>query len=149
LDGAFLEPVLLEAYNWSGERFTLDRIRADAVARRYVDGFPGAGDLGIVALDGGRPVGAVWGRALPEFSAGYGFVAAGIPELTLGVLPDVRGKGVGSKLMGEIVMLARESGLPGLSLSVEDGNRARRLYERTGFEVVGRVGGSDTMLLRF
>jgi hypothetical protein len=29
----------------------------------------------------------------------------------------------------------------------EDGNRARHLYQRPGFEVVGRNGGSDTMLL--
>jgi ribosomal protein S18 acetylase RimI-like enzyme len=34
-----------------------------------------------------------------------------------------------------------------VSLSVEDGNRARRLYERAGFVVVGRSGTSDTMLV--
>lgn len=34
-----------------------------------------------------------------------------------------------------------------MSLSVEDGNAAARgLYERHGFVVVGRNGGSDTML---
>jgi ribosomal protein S18 acetylase RimI-like enzyme len=34
-----------------------------------------------------------------------------------------------------------------VSLSVEDGNAAARaLYEHYGFRVVGRTGGSDTML---
>ena len=50
--------------------------------------------------------------------------------------------------MTAVVDLARRRRLAGLSLSVEDGNPARRLYERVGFEVVGRTGGSDTMLLR-
>lgn len=38
---------------------------------------------------------------------------------------------------------------PAISLSVEDGNRARVLYERLGFVKVGRNGGSDTLLLEF
>ncbi len=36
---------------------------------------------------------------------------------------------------------------PGLSLSVEPDNPARRLYERHGFQVIGTVKGSLTMLL--
>jgi len=38
-------------------------------------------------------------------------------------------------------------GIAGISLRVEDGNAARRLYERAGFSVVGHNGSSDTMLL--
>lgn len=37
--------------------------------------------------------------------------------------------------------------IPAISLSVEDGNRARALYERLGFRKIGRNGGSDTLLL--
>ncbi|WP_433306979.1 N-acetyltransferase family protein [Actinoplanes sp. CA-030573] len=146
-DLPFLERILLEAFNWSQPRFTLDWVRSDPAARRYVDGFPGPGDLGVIALDEeGEPVGAVWGRALPAERAGYGFVAPDIPELTIGVLPRARGRGVASALLAEIIRRAGESGVRGLSLSVEDGNAARRLYERAGFEVAGRHGGSDTML---
>lgn len=147
-DAPFLEQMLLAAYNWSQQRFTLDHLRGDETARRYLDGFPADGDLGLVALIDDAPVGAVWGRPLPAERAGYGFVAPDIPELTLGVLAEARGRGVGSGLMAAVVDLAAQRRLPGLSLSVEDGNAARRLYERAGFEVVGRVGGSDTMLLR-
>ena len=147
-DVPFLERVLLEAYNWSERRFTLEWIRTDEMARRYLEGFPADGDVGLVALLDDIPVGAVWGRALPVERAGYGFVAADVPELTLGVLPEARRRGVASSLLTAVVDVARQRRIAGLSLSVEDGNTARRLYERAGFEVVGRNGGSDTMLLR-
>ncbi|MCY1136826.1 GNAT family N-acetyltransferase [Actinoplanes sp. Pm04-4] len=147
-DVPFLERVLLEAYNWSEARFTLDWIRTDAMARRYLEEFPADGDLGVVAMVDGAPVGAVWGRALPADRAGYGFVAPDVPELTLGVLPQARGRGVATRLMSNVIEAAWERRLPGLSLSVEDGNAVRWLYERPGFEVVGRNGNSDTMLLR-
>ncbi|MCO8270596.1 GNAT family N-acetyltransferase [Actinoplanes sp. TRM 88003] len=147
-DVFFLEQILLAAYNWSAERFTLDEIRADEMARRYLEGFPSLGDLGVLALIDGAPVGAVWGRALPAERAGYGFVDESTPELTLGVLPAARGRGVATSLLAAVIDAAGQRGLPGLSLSVEDGNTARRLYERAGFTMVGRVGNSDTMLLR-
>ncbi|MBM2616583.1 GNAT family N-acetyltransferase [Actinoplanes sp. LDG1-06] len=147
-DLPFLELIVLEAYNWSGPRFTLDWVRADPMAQRYLDGFPGPGDLGVVAAVDGHDVGAVWGRALPADRAGYGFVAPDIPELTAGVVPCARGRGIASALLSALIDLARQGGRPGLSLSVEDGNAARRLYERAGFVVTGREGNSDTMLLR-
>ena len=147
-DLPFLERILLEAYNWSGPRFTLDWVRTDDMAQRYLKAFPAGGDLGLIALIDSEPVAAVWVRALPADASGYGFVAADIPELSLGVLSPARGRGVASTLLDSIVTLARQRHVSALSLSVEDGNAARRLYERAGFATVGRVGGSDTMLLR-
>lgn len=146
-DVPFLERILLEAYNWSERRFALDWIRTNEMARRYLEGFPADGDVGVIALIDSAPVGAAWGRVLPADRAGYGFVAPDIPELTLGVLPEARRRGVASSLMTAMVDIARQRRITGLSLSVEDGNSARRLYERVGFEVVGRNGGSHTMLL--
>jgi ribosomal protein S18 acetylase RimI-like enzyme len=148
-DVPFLERILLEAYNWSDRRFTAAWVRTDPMARRYLEGFPAEGDLGLVALADGVPVGAAWARPLPADRAGYGFVAADVPELTIGVLPEARRRGVASTLLAEIIGLAVDRRAPGLSLSVEDGNAARRLYERAGFEVAGRNGGSDTMVLRW
>ncbi|MEU1588031.1 GNAT family N-acetyltransferase [Micromonospora sp. NPDC005710] len=147
-DVPFLEQILLEAYNWSDQRFTLDWIRTDKMARRYLEGFTPGDDLGMVAMLDGTAVGAVWGRTLPTERPGYGFVAPDIPELTLGVLPRARRQGVGSRLTAAVISIAEQRRIPGLSLSVEDGNAARRLYEKAGFTVVGRNGGSDTMLLR-
>ncbi|MBL7257531.1 GNAT family N-acetyltransferase [Paractinoplanes lichenicola] len=147
-DLPFLEEITLAAYNWSEPRFTLEWVRSDPMAQRYLAGFPRAGDLGLIGAVDGRDVGAVWARALPADRAGYGFVAPEVPELSAGVLAGARGRGVGSALLDALITRARQRSLPGLSLSVEDGNAARRLYERAGFTVVGREGNSDTMLLR-
>ncbi|MFF3562543.1 GNAT family N-acetyltransferase [Streptomyces sp. NPDC002574] len=150
-DADVLRSVLLEAYNWDGEqRFTAEQLAADPHAARYLAGWPRGGDFGVVAeTDAGEPVGAAWARCLPEDEPGYGFVAPDVPELTLGVLPGHRGRGHGRALMEALIRAAAEGPAPvaRLSLSVEDGNSAVRLYTSLGFTRVGRNGGSDTMVL--
>ncbi|MFE6776209.1 GNAT family N-acetyltransferase [Streptomyces sp. NPDC057702] len=149
-DTDFLWRVLLEAYNWDGERrFTLEELAAAPHASRYLVGWPRAGDFGVVAeTDAGEPVGATWARSLPEDEPGYGFVAPDVPELTLGVLPGHRGRGHGRALMVALIRAAtlRRPEVTRISLSVEDGNPAVRLYASLGFTRVGRSGASDTMV---
>ncbi len=101
--------------------------------------------MGVVAEDG-PPVGAAWLRLLPEQDPGYGFIDAQTPELSVGVVPRHRGRGVGSLLLEALIEAAGKR-YPALSLSVEPDNPARRLYERHGFQVVGTVDGSLTLLL--
>ncbi len=50
-------------------------------------------------------------------------------------------------MLEALVVSARAQRHAALSLSVEPDNPARRLYERCGFQVVGAVDGSLTMLL--
>nr|WP_246223734.1 N-acetyltransferase [Pseudarthrobacter psychrotolerans] len=139
----------LEAMNWTGEaRFTYEQFMSTPELSHYLDGWPRAGDFGVVAETAeGTPVGAAWCRTFAVDDAGYGFVATDIPELTIGVLAGNRGTGVGTALMEGLIGQGSTRGLRGISLSVEDGNRARLLYERLGFRKVGRNGGSDTLLL--
>lgn len=92
-------------------------------------------------------MGAAWCRFLPADDAGYGFVNERTPELTIGVQPGHRGAGIGTTLLECLLGEAAARSVPAISLSVEDGNRARALYERVGFRKVGRNGGSDTLLL--
>ncbi|GEB55095.1 GNAT family N-acetyltransferase [Streptomyces gardneri] len=151
-DADFFRRILWEAYNWNGEhRFTAEELAADPHAARYVDGWPRGGDFGVVAeTDAGEPIGAAWARFLPEDRPGYGFVAADVPELTLGVLSAHRRRGHGRTLMEALIRAAAEQPRPvaRLSLSVEDGNPAAYLYTSLGFVRAGRQGGSDTMVLR-
>jgi ribosomal protein S18 acetylase RimI-like enzyme len=49
--------------------------------------------------------------------------------------------------MKALIAQGSARGFRAISLSVEDGNRARLLYERLGFSKVGRNGGSDILLL--
>lgn len=140
--------MLLEAYNWGGvERFTTDQLAMNDHAWRYIDGWPRAGEFGVIAEIDGRRAGAVWARLMPASRPGYGYVADDVPELSLGVVAEFRGQGVGRALLGEVIAAARDAGYERLSLSVEPENFAAKLYRSVGFEVVGRNGGSDTMVL--
>lgn len=138
-DPAFLAEMLYEAVNWrddgAEERPPFDELLAKPEHRRYVDDWGRKGDVAIVALDRlEEPVGAAWYRLFSADAPGYGFVAADIPELSIGVYPECRGQRVGSLLLGTLVSQARTDGYRAISLSVAAANPARRLYERYGFE---------------
>nr|WP_163275751.1 GNAT family N-acetyltransferase [Cellulomonas iranensis] len=144
-----LHDMLLEAFNWDGTpRFTRAQVVADTHTARYLGGWKRPDDFGLVATDDdGHPLGAVWARALPAATPGYGYVADDVPELGMAVARPHHGRGVGSALLAGCLAQARGLGWRAVSLSVEDGNAAARaLYTRHGFVVVGRNGGSDTML---
>ncbi len=102
---------------------------------RYVDGWGRTGDDGFMALDGDKPVGAVWIHLLTGENKGYGYVDDETPELSIAILPEYRGMGVGRELMNRMLTFA----LPvykGVCLSVSRDNPAVRLYESCGFKTV-------------
>jgi len=154
-DPAFLAEMLYEAVNWrddgAEERPPFEEQLSLPELRRYVEGWGRKGDLAIVALDRlDEPVGAAWFRLFTTDQPGYGFVGPDVPEVSIAVYPECRGQKVGSLLLSTLVTRARAEGHHALSLSVASENPARRLYARTGFEVVpgGDNGsGSVTMLL--
>jgi ribosomal protein S18 acetylase RimI-like enzyme len=104
---------------------------------RYVEGWGNRTDLGVIAVeqDAREPVGAAWLRLLTGEAKGYGFVDDDTPELAIAVLPDHRGRGLGGRLLRELLDSAA-SRFSAVSLSVRADNPARRLYERAGFRVV-------------
>jgi ribosomal protein S18 acetylase RimI-like enzyme len=58
----------------------------------------------------------------------------------LATFPESRGLGAGTRLMGLAESMAREAGVPGLSLIVAEENAgAKRLYERLGYRVEARA----------
>ncbi|MGC4174165.1 N-acetyltransferase family protein [Demequina sp.] len=145
-----LMPFLVAAMDWRNHNaWTPESILAAPDIAHYITGWLRPGDFGLIAEIDGIPAGAAWWRTFTSDDPGYGYVADDVPEIGLAVLAGWRGLGYGSLLLTEICEHARDAGVRGLSLSVEDGNDgARRLYERTGFAVCGREGNSDTMVLR-
>ena len=147
-DASFLADMLVEATNWHPDR-TRPKVQllADPKINRYLKGWKRAADDGMLALDGnGTPIGACWYRVLPKSEPGYGFVAPGVPELTLGVRPLWRAQGVGRTLLRAVCDIAMERGHQRISLSVERENFAHRLYVSEGFVTVATGEHSDTMV---
>jgi len=99
----------------------------------YIKDFGGKNDCGIVAELDGKIIGAAWTRIIPA----YGHVDNKTPELAISVLPDWRGKGVGSEMMKNLFELLCERGYRQTSLSVQKDNPAVRLYERLGYKITG------------
>ena len=154
-DLLFLADMLIEAVNWHPQRdWDRDRILSDPALAHYLTGWPGPGEAGALAeaagtarTPAGTPIGAAWLRLLPAGDPGFGFVAEGIPELTMGVVAGWRRRGVGRALLRALAAQARSAGLAGISLSVERGNPARALYQQEGFRTITGDGGADVMLL--
>ncbi len=149
-DAAFLIEMLVEAAFWrpDGPRGSVDEVSRQPELAHYVADWPRPGDLGIVA-EAERPVGAAWLRFFTASDPGYGFVDVATPEVSMGVVREWRRQRIGARLLAALVTAAaREANMTALSLSVEPDNYARRLYERVGFQQIGQVGGSLTMLLR-
>jgi GNAT superfamily N-acetyltransferase len=148
-DAAFLEEMLLHAaYPPDVARPSREAMLADSQVARYVAGWGRTRDAGVVAVAGdGARVGAAWYRLFSDEEQGFGFVDATTPEVSIAVVPERRGQGIGSALLGALIEYAREDGHPALSLSVNPANRAAGLYVRFGFARVSSRDEQWTMRL--
>ncbi|AKK08014.1 acetyltransferase (GNAT) family protein [Corynebacterium testudinoris] len=133
-DRTYLERLFHLADVWGDESQAPGEGYADDLAM-YVDAWtPDQG--GIIAYQQRVPAGGLWLRSGTDRRPPYGFVAEDIPELAIAVEAAFGGLGLGRELLNAALDLARKQGRQGLSLAVDEGNeRARRLYEKIGFEV--------------
>jgi GNAT superfamily N-acetyltransferase len=148
-DEPFLWDMAWEAMAMEPAMLALGREAVLAIpeVRLYLDGWGRPGDTGLVAIDDdGRRLGAAWFRLYPVGNPSSGFVAADVPELSIGVVADARGRGIGSALLDALVALARVQGHRAISLSVDRHNPARRLYERKGFREAAASGPTATWM---
>lgn len=114
----------------------------------YIDGFGRENDLGVVAEEEGKVVGAAWTRIIPA----YGHIDDRTPELAISVLPGRRGRGIGNLMMERLFEMLREGGYRRTSLSVQQDNPAVRFYERLGYVVTGErtdcAGHRDSLMIK-
>ena len=114
----------------------------------YIKDFGGQDDCGVVAELNGRLVGAAWTRIIPA----YGHIDDKTPELAISILPEFRGRGIGTDLMHGLFELLRKNGYSRTSLSVQADNPALRFYLRLGYvatnEKQDHEGHGDVILVK-
>jgi ribosomal protein S18 acetylase RimI-like enzyme len=139
-DVRFLRDMLRHAYYWRIGQEIEDPVF------RYVRSWGRPGDAGLIAIEDGNPVGAAWYRLFRREAPGFAFLDEETPELTIAVVPSRRGRGFGEQLLSALLERARDEGYDAVSLSVEQGSPALRLYERFGFRPVGEA--DDTVVMK-
>ena len=133
--------MLHHAYYWRES----DADASEPVSR-YVANFGRRGDAALIAIEDHRRVGAAWYRLFTHDEPGFAFLDESTPEVSIAVVPNMRGRGTGSQLLSALMERARQEGYPALSLSVERDNPSIKLYERHGFRPVREEG--DTVVMR-
>ena len=94
-------------------------------------------DVAIIAFDNKTLIGAIWGRIFKSDNKGYGFVSEEIPEISMAILKNYRGNGIGTELIKRIITEYKNLNVEKISLSVSVQNKAKKLYERFGFKKIG------------
>lgn len=97
-----------------------------------------AGALAVAAATPPAAWPGLAASALTRARLTFPLAAGGYHVAQLYVLPAVRNRGVGSRLLAHAVARARALGCDAVSLSTAIGNPARRLYARAGFTVAAR-----------
>ena len=113
--------------------------------RNYYDDFgTGSADHCLVAETDGRVVGAVWTRIMHD----YGYVDDETPSFAISLLPEYRGRGIGTRLMRAMLSLLKEHGFRQASLAVQKANYAVRMYKHVGFETIDENAEEYIMVCR-
>lgn len=95
----------------------------------------------VVAEINSEIVGMAWTRIMAD----YGHIDDATPSLAIAVLPEYRGRGIGTALLEQLLEKLRAAGYAAVSLSVQQENPALHLYERLGFEPVRVTDGEIVM----
>jgi len=104
--------------------------QSDLQHRHYVANYPGA-DLLLIESDS-IPIGRIYVyRSARE-----------IRLMDIALVPDWRNRGIGTRLLRELMAEARSSG-SSLTLHVEPANPAQRMYQRLGFRLIEQRGVYD------
>ncbi len=111
----------------------------------YITGFgTKKDDIGLAAEIDNKPIGAVWVRIMND----YGHIDNDTPSFAISLHKDYRGVGIGTVLMKEMLRILKDRGYKQASLAVQKANYAVRMYQKTGFEIVGENEEEYIMLCR-
>ncbi len=130
---SFLKEMLYQAIYISNKETILPREIIDTPElKRYIENFGVNNDFCLVAEQRDKLIGAIWIRLFNSQNKGYGFIDDETPELSMAVLNEHRGQGVGKELLKALIdNLANK--FKRISLSVDKKNFAYGLYKKFGF----------------
>jgi ribosomal protein S18 acetylase RimI-like enzyme len=103
-------------------------------------------DIALVIEIDGEFIGAIWGRKFFIKEKGYGFFDEDTPEISMAIKNEYRSKGLGTKLIEEVIKIYKDLGLKALSLSVDKQNLAYKLYVKQGFSIFSETETSVSMI---
>jgi len=138
--------IVWEMLRYASHEPSEEAVQNQPFLARYASGWGRAGDVGCVATKGTASIGAAWLRLWVEEDKGFGYISDEIPELAMAVLPNCRGQGIGTRLLMQVLEVAKDR-FPAVSLNVRGDNCVVRLYERAGFikvpgsDIINRAGG--------
>ncbi|MFR8104229.1 MAG: GNAT family N-acetyltransferase [Clostridia bacterium] len=89
-------------------------------------------DYCLIAECDKKIVGACWTRIMND----YGHIDNETPSFAISLFEEYRGKGIGTKLMQEMLKLLKEKGYKKTSLSVQKSNYAVKMYKNVGFQII-------------
>lgn len=150
-DEPFLFEMLFQSlFVENGEKAFLRAVLKKPEIARYVKNWGRRGDLGFIAetAETGEKIGAAWCRLPNGGDKGFAYLDDETPELGIALLPEFRGKGVGTALMKRLSEAASQN-YPAICLSVSPNNPAMRLYEKLGFKTVDVRNDHPVMRLEF
>ena len=100
----------------------------------YVAGFgKQKHDIALAAEVDNKIVGAVWVRIMND----YGHIDDETPSFAISLYKEYRGHGIGTSMMKKMLEILKERGYRQASLAVQKANYAVKMYQKTGFEIVG------------
>ena len=105
-------------------------------------------DCCLVAEMDGKIVGGVWVRILSGEIKGFGNVDDETPEFAISLTKAYRNRGIGTKLMLEMIRYLKKKGYKQCSLAVQKANYAVKMYEKVGFEIVDENEQEYIMILK-
>ena len=111
------QPIVWEMLRYASHESSLDSVQNQPYLARYASGWGRVGDVGCVATKDIAAIGASWLRLWVQEDKGFGYVSDEIPELAIAVLPNCQGQGVGTRLLMQVLAVAKGR-FPAVSLNV-------------------------------
>ena len=101
-------------------------------------------DLGVYSLTNNVVSGAAWIRLFNESHGAAAYVDNVTPVLTLGILPDMRGNGIGALIMNQLL---QEAAVMYDKISVLSNKHSKGFYQKLGFFSLDDSDSKDVFIM--